>query len=69
MNNQKEALVGTRKEIKTMLQILIAQFQAAKSEKDFIGAFATLKFYGEAAQNLLNEYEIKLNKKGENNEN
>ena len=45
---------------KRSLEALVIQLAAAQSEKEILEAFGSLKFQGDQAQMLLNEYQVRV---------
>jgi len=54
----KEQLERDFEDMRKSLELLEKQFKLAKSEKDIFKALSAVRFYGEQAQNLLNEYKV-----------
>ena len=55
---QKDRLIRDRDDTKRSLEALVIQLAAAQSEKEILEAFGSLKFQGDQAQMLLNEYQV-----------
>jgi len=56
----KEQLERDFEDMRKSLELLEKQFKLAKSEKDIFKALSAVRFYGEQAQNLLNEYKVRV---------
>ncbi len=57
---QKDRLIRDRDDTKRSLEALVIQLAAAQSEKEILEAFGSLKFQGDQAQMLLNEYQVRV---------
>ena len=60
IQKQKDRLIRDRDDTKKYLEALVIQLVAAQSEKEIFEAFISLKFQGNHAQILLDEYQVRI---------